>query len=83
MNEIPTTIQTLAVNIPFFGLFWYALKRIEKKDEQIDKMNEKLTVLVENNTKAFGEMSATVKEQTDVAKTLNERIYNVLTRVSQ
>lgn len=45
-------------------------------------MNEKLTTLVENNTNALGTMVNTINEQTDVAKTLNDRIYTVLTRVN-
>jgi len=80
--NIDQTIQTVAVNIPFFGLFWYALKRIEKKDEQIDAMNDKLTKLVENNTVALGTMANTVTEQNEIAKTLNDRIYDVLTKVN-
>lgn len=77
--NIEQTAQTLAVNIPFFGLFWYALKRIEKKDEDLKEMNKTLTTLVENNTKALGTMAQTVGEQNAMAKTLNDRIYDVLT----
>lgn len=81
-NGIQEAVQAVAVNVPFMGLFWYALKRIEKKDEQIDVMNDKLTKLVENNTNALSTMANTVKEQSEVAKTLNERIYTVLTRLN-
>lgn len=80
--NIDQSLQVILANIPFFGLFWYALKRIEKKDEQIDIMNEKLTKLVENNTVALGTMANTVKEQNEIAKTLNDRIYDVLTKVN-
>lgn len=65
-----------------FWMVWTGNKKIDKKDEQIDKMNEKLTTLVENNTNALGTMVNTINEQTDVAKTLNDRIYTVLTRVN-
>lgn len=80
--NIDPTIQSIAANVPFFGLFWYALKRIEKKDDQIDVMNEKLTKLVENNTVALGTMANTIKEQNEIAKTLNDHIYDVLTKVN-
>lgn len=77
--DINATLTAVAANIPFFGLFWYALKRIETKDSQIEAMNDKLTKLVENNTTALGTMANTVKEQNEIARTLNDRIYDVLT----
>lgn len=63
-----------------FWMVWTGNKKIDKKDEQIEKNSDKLQVLIENNTVALTNMTNTVKEQSEVGKTLNDRILAVLTR---
>lgn len=84
--DLNATVTAIAANIPFFGLFWYALKRIETKDEQIATMNEKFdqmnkewTHIVANNTAAFTDMKSSNAESTKAIEVLSDRIYDVLT----
>lgn len=61
-------------------MVWVGNKKIDQKDGDIKQMSDKLTELVENNTKTLGTMAQTVAEQNEIAKTLNQRIYDVLTK---
>lgn len=77
---IVNTLSTSPLALVLFWMVWTGNKKIDQKDTDIKQMSDKLTVLVENNTRAFGTMAQTVAEQNEIAKTLNQRIYDVLTK---
>lgn len=85
MNIEPILMPILA-NVPFAGLFWYALKRIEKKDDQLDENARILRTLLESNVRATVTMTKTLEDQAkaiegnaEANKRLTDRIYDVLT----
>jgi hypothetical protein len=63
-------------------LFWMVSvfnKKDDQKNAQIAELHNKLTGVIENNTKVMTTVNSSIVENTKATETLSVRIYDVLT----
>ena len=73
-------LSTSPLALVLFWMVWTGNKKLDQKDEQIQNNSNKLESLIENSIRASGDVVSMMKEQNEIAKTLNQRIYDVLTK---
>lgn len=73
-------LSTSPLALVLFWMVWTGNKKLDQKDEQIQNNSNKLESLIENSIRVSGDVISMMKEQNEIAKTLNQRIYDVLTK---
>lgn len=73
-------LSTSPLALVLFWMVWTGNKKLDQKDEQIQNNSNKLESLIENSIRVSGDVVSMMKEQNEITKTLNQRIYDVLTK---
>ena len=61
------------------SLWFYTARTLERKDKEINELNNKVLDAFQAHTKIMEQMKTTISTNTDLTKTLSDRIFLVLT----